>query len=62
MDRMLRIEDIVGEEGRAPILPICRATFYKLVRTGRIPKPVKAGKCSLWRASDIQKFMTGEAA
>jgi predicted DNA-binding transcriptional regulator AlpA len=35
------------------ILPVSRALFYAWIKDGRAPKPLKFGKCSCWRYSDI---------
>jgi prophage regulatory protein len=35
-------------------LPISRTAWLNGVRDGRFPKPIKFGRCSLWRAQDIR--------
>lgn len=63
-DRLLRVEDILGDEktNRKPMVPVCRATWYSLIRQGRIPKPIKVGALSMWRLSEIQKFIAEGSA
>jgi prophage regulatory protein len=39
------------------IIPMCKVTWYKLVREGRVPKPVKIGRASYWRYKDILSFV-----
>ncbi len=40
------------------IFPVCRATWWNMVRDGRAPKPVKLGpRITAWRASDIRKLI-----
>jgi predicted DNA-binding transcriptional regulator AlpA len=57
-----RIDHIVGNSKKTPpvaaIIPIGKRTFLKRVAEGQYPKPVKAGRCSLWRKSDIDKLVS----
>lgn len=56
----LRDIQIVGDKksGIPPILPIGRSTWWKGVREGRYPKPVKLGpRMTLWRAADIRRLL-----
>ncbi|XSG84095.1 MAG: helix-turn-helix transcriptional regulator [Methylohalobius sp. ZOD2] len=57
--RLLRIKDIIGDKqkGIEPIIPICRSSFYNLIREGKLPAPKKIGKVSVWRAEDIKRFI-----
>lgn len=56
-----RIDQIVGNSKKTPpiaaIIPIGKRTFLKKVAEGEIAKPVKFGRCSLWRKSDIDKLI-----
>lgn len=56
-----RIDQIVGNPKKSPpvtaIIPIGKRTFLNRVAEGKYPKPVKAGRCSLWRKSDIDKLV-----
>lgn len=55
-DKFLRLWDILGDEkqGIKPIIPVSRATWYKGVREGRFPAPIKFGeRTSVWREEDI---------
>ena len=37
-----------------PLVPICRASWYKGIKNGIYPPPVKISpRVSVWRASDI---------
>lgn len=56
----LREKQILGDrtKGVPPIIPVCRTAWWKGVKTGRYPKPVKLGpKTTVWRASDIRAFI-----
>jgi prophage regulatory protein len=35
------------------IWPMCKATVYNLIKRGILPPPLKVGKSSYWRYSDI---------
>jgi hypothetical protein len=37
----LSIEQIVGSDKYAPIIPVSRTTFFNLIKRGVIPKPIK---------------------
>ena len=40
------------------VIPVGKTSWWKGVRTGRFPKPVKlSARCTAWRAEDIQELM-----
>lgn len=39
------------------IVKFSKSKIYKDFESGRFPRPVKAGRTSLWRASDINAWM-----
>lgn len=49
-DNLLRIEEVLRPLG--PI-PLGRSTWWEGIRDGRFPRPVKLGRVSAWRESDI---------
>jgi predicted DNA-binding transcriptional regulator AlpA len=51
METILRL---IRDTETATILGCSRATVWALVKTGKIPAPVKIGSMSRWRLSDIQ--------
>lgn len=54
----LRLNQIIGGKGRAPIIPVSRSTWWSGVREGRFPKPIKLGKrITAWRVSDIRALI-----
>lgn len=54
-DYLLRLSDIVRPNG---LLPISRSTFWKGVKAGTFPKPIKLGpRTTCWRHSDINKLV-----
>jgi predicted DNA-binding transcriptional regulator AlpA len=56
----LRIWQIIGDRKRNTpgLIPMGRTSFFDKVRTGEFPKPVKVGRSSFWRTSDIKELIT----
>lgn len=58
--RFLRIRDIIGDakrgiEARIPVSP---STWWKGVKDGRFPAPIKLGeKTTVWREADINALI-----
>ncbi|RZI75181.1 MAG: AlpA family phage regulatory protein [Pseudomonas sp.] len=51
-EELLRIDDVLSR------VPVCRATWWNGVKTGRFPAGVKLGpKMVFWRASDIDALI-----
>ena len=52
-----RIKDIIGDRRANPpiegLLPISRAGWYAGVAAGIYPKPIKLGRASLWKRSEV---------
>lgn len=44
---LLRVSDLRAK------LKICNSTIYQFIREGRLPKPKKLGRTSVWRESEI---------
>jgi hypothetical protein len=42
-----------------PIVPVCKATWWAGVKSGRFPKPVKLGRTTCWRESEVRKLTEG---
>lgn len=54
-DRYLRIGDLLKR------LPISRPTIYRMVKSEKMPKPVKLGSSSVWIESEIIAWEKGLA-
>lgn len=39
------------------IIPVKKSCWWEGVKTGRFPKPVKFGRCTMWRVEDIKKLI-----
>jgi len=53
----LRLPQIIGDAKAQPpippLIPVKKSCWWEGVRTGRFPKPVKLGRCTMWRVEDI---------
>lgn len=52
--RLLRVRQIVKPDG---LLPICRSSFYNLVRKGTLSPGIRFGRSRFWRASEITSLI-----
>lgn len=50
-DRLLRLRTVLG------IIPVSKSTLYAGIASGHFPPPVKLGRNSFWRLSDLQKLI-----
>jgi len=55
-DRLIRDKEVLQ------YIPMSRATWWAGVREGRLPQPVRLGRVTCWRLSDIQKLIAGEVS
>ena len=39
------------------IIPVKKSCWWDGVRSGRFPKPVKLGRCTMWRVEDIKTLI-----
>jgi hypothetical protein len=57
----LRLAQIIGdlkaEPPIPPIIPVKKSCWWEGVRTGRFPKSVKLGRCTMWRVEDIRALI-----
>ncbi len=56
----VRLAQILGDSDRdiPPLIPVSKTTWWKGVREGRFPKPVRlSGRTTAWRAEDIRKLI-----
>ena len=50
-DRLLRMPQV------QELVPWCKAQIYREISKGRFPAPIKAGRSSFWKESEIQNFI-----
>jgi prophage regulatory protein len=57
----LRLPQIIGDASAEPpippIIPVKKSCWWDGVRTGRFPKPVKIGRCTMWRVEDVIRLI-----
>ena len=55
----LRLNQIIGNKstGERPLIPISRSSWLAGVKLGRFPNPLKIGRCTVWRTTDIAEFI-----
>lgn len=57
----LRLPQIIGnakaEPPIPPIIPVKKSCWWDGVKSGRFPKPVKLGRCTMWRVEDIRALI-----
>ncbi|MCP4258680.1 MAG: hypothetical protein GY774_14445 [Planctomycetes bacterium] len=51
---------LVNSKTAALMLGMSRSFFYAQVSTGRVPKPIKFGRKSLWPVESLRTFVTRE--
>ena len=51
MNKLLTIKDVVN------IVGFKTSTIYKFIKTKNFPRPVKIGRSSRWRISDVNKWL-----
>jgi len=42
-----------GGQSQPPLIDVSPATWWAGVKAGRFPKPIKIGRCTMWRGSDL---------
>lgn len=56
----LRLNQIIGDKKQniPPIIPVGRTTWFRGVKDGLYPQPIKLSKRTIaWRAEEIQKLV-----
>ncbi len=57
----LRLPQIIGdpkaEPPIPPIIPVKKSCWWDGVKSGRFPKPVKLGRCTMWRVEHIRALI-----
>jgi prophage regulatory protein len=58
----LRLPQIIGDPAAEPpippIIPVKKTCWWDGVKAGRFPKPVKLGRCTMWRVEDIRTLIS----
>lgn len=57
----LRLPQIIGDLHANPpipaLIPVRKTCWWEGVRSGRFPKPVKFGRCTMWRVEEIKALI-----
>ncbi len=57
-ERLLRLNQIVGDENHPPIIPVSKSTWWFNVRKGIFPAPIHLGKrVTVWRKSELDALI-----
>jgi len=51
MDRLVTIKEVVNLVG------FKTSTIYKFIKTRNFPEPIKIGRSSRWKLSDVNKWL-----
>lgn len=60
-ESFVRLAQIIGDPKRniPAIIPISRGSWYRGIKAGKFPKPVRLGEMTaVWLMSDIQKLIS----
>lgn len=54
-ETLFRLSSIIGnpKKGIPAIIPVSKSTWWAKVASGEFPQPVRIGRCTAWKASDI---------
>ncbi len=58
--RFYRLKDIIGDDknGIPGIIPVSKTAWYRGIREGKFPKPVKLSeRTTAWRSTDIDALV-----
>jgi hypothetical protein len=46
-----------SRSAKPAIIPVKKSCWWQMVRDGRAPKPVKFGRCTMWKVEDIKALI-----
>lgn len=53
-EKLMKLKDVL------PIVNVASSTWRRWVKEGSAPKPIKRGRCTFWRSSEITEYVTNE--
>ncbi|RXV58078.1 transcriptional regulator [Roseovarius sp. A46] len=57
MTKFFDLNDLLRQDPNgARIVPVSKATLYRMIAEGRFPKPKRLGKRSVWTDQEIQQW------
>lgn len=51
------MDNLLNRKQVCNVLSLSRATLYRKIKNGLIPKPLKDGRSSKWKESDLQPYI-----
>jgi len=59
-DYLLGLKEIIGDKasGTKGIVPVSRSKWWSGIKTGLFPAPIKLGRRSLWRYTEIMALIS----
>lgn len=57
MNPTLPTEGFVRLKQVLKVVPFGKTKWWNMVKTGEAPAPVRHGRCTLWKVSDIRKLI-----
>lgn len=49
--RLMRVDQVLE------VVPVSRATLYRMIRKGEFPKPCRIGRLTVWPHSDVRAWV-----
>lgn len=57
-ERLIRMKELASTRSTPGMLPMCAATIWAMVKSGKFPEPVKfSDRITAWRMSDVNAFI-----
>lgn len=56
MQKLYGIRELTGGGGRLGVIPVSKATLYRMIAAGKFPKPRKLGHRSIWVEEDVCRW------
>ena len=53
-EKLLRLKDVL------PIVNVASSTWRRWVKEGSAPQPIKRGRCTFWRSSEIIEYVMSD--
>ncbi|MDT4328738.1 helix-turn-helix transcriptional regulator [Methylomonas sp. MS20] len=59
---LVKVDHIIGNPNKTPPIParipVSKRKWYAMVSAGEAPKPIKIGRGSFWKKSDIDRLVS----
>ncbi|MHB1531201.1 helix-turn-helix transcriptional regulator [Acidithiobacillus sp.] len=51
------MQGLTREDGVRALLPVAHSTLWRMVQKGQFPKPIKIGRASFWKRTDVLEWI-----